>query len=88
MTFTEEQVAAIVVEVIRRLGLLDGRPKAAVGERSSSTAELLVTDKVVTIRSLEGRLSNVSQLIVGQRAVVTPAVRDELRTRKIELIRR
>jgi len=84
MTFTEEQVTAIVVEVIRRLGLLDG---VAVVERSSTTAELAVTDRVVTLRSLEGRLTNIAKLIVPPRAVVTPAVRDELKQRKIELVR-
>jgi hypothetical protein len=84
MRFTEEQVAAIVVEVIRRLGLLEG---VAAGESNSTTAELTVTDRVVTLRSLEGRLMSVSRLIVSAKAVVTPAVKDELRARRIELVR-
>ena len=84
MTFTEEQVTAIVVEVIRRLGLVNGQ-RVAVSERSSTTAELLITDKVITLQSLEGRLGNVTRLIVEPRAVVTPAAKDELNARKIEM---
>ena len=91
MTFTEEQVAAIVVEVIRRLGLLDTIPKrqrgVAVGERSSTTAELTLTDKVITTRTIENRLTGVHRLLVQPRAVVTPAVKDELKKHKIELVR-
>jgi hypothetical protein len=85
MTFSEEQVEWIVVEVIRRLGLLQGQPLSA-QERSSSAVELVVTEKVVTLRLLEGRLSNVAKLLVAPRAVVTPAVKDELRARNIELV--
>ena len=76
MTFTEEQVAAIVVEVIRRLRLLDSNQGVAVDERSSTTAELTLTDKLVTTRTIETRLSGVSRLLVNSRAVVTPAVKD------------
>jgi len=87
MTFTEEQVAAIVVEVIRRLGLLDGQRRVAVAERSSTTADLAMTDKVITLQLLEGQLNGVTRLLVHQQAVVTPAVKDELKQRQIELVR-
>ncbi len=87
MTFTQEQVETIVLEVIRRLGLLVGDAKVAVGERSSTTAELSLAEKVVTLRSIEGRLAGVQRLVVTRRAVVTPAVKDELKQRKIELVR-
>jgi len=90
MTFPEEQVAAIVVEVIRRLGLLDTNPTrqrgVAVGERSSTTVELALTDKVITTQTIEGRLTGVQRLLVQSRAVVTPAVIDELKKHKIELV--
>ena len=86
MTFSEEQVEWIVVEVIRRLGLLEGqRPTAVVG-RSSTQLEL--TEKVVTLRTLERRLAGVTQVVVSTKAVVTPAVKDELKARRIELVSR
>jgi hypothetical protein len=85
MTFTPEQVEAIVLEVIRRLGLLSGG--VAVAERSSTTADLTVKDKVVTMRQIEGRLAGVTRLVVARRAVVTPAVKDELKKHKVELVR-
>jgi hypothetical protein len=81
MTYTEEQVEWIVKEVIRRL-LTQG---VAGGERSSTTAELKIDAKVVTLRTIEGKLTGVRQLRVPARAVVTPAVKDELRTRNVEL---
>jgi hypothetical protein len=81
MTFTEEQVEWIVSEVIRRL-LSQG---VAVGEPGSSTVELTINDKVITLRTIEGKLNGVKQLRVPPRAVVTPAVKDELRMRNVEL---
>jgi len=84
MTFTEEQVERIVVEVLRRLGVAG---RVARDERSSSPGtELRITDRVVTMRSIEGRLNGVTQITVRRRAVITPAVRDELKQRKIELV--
>jgi hypothetical protein len=95
MTFTQEQVERIVVEVIRRLGLLDTNPTRerglvngmGVGERSSTTAELRLSDKVISLRLLDGKLIGVTRLVIPQRAIITPAVKDELKSRKIELVR-
>ena len=87
MTFTEEQVEWIVRDVIRRLGLLEGQSDIA-KPGNSAMGELVVAERVVSMRSLEGRLANVARIVVSDRAVVTPAVRDELRSRKIELVRR
>jgi hypothetical protein len=87
MTFTEEQVAAIVVEVIRRLRLIENNQGVAVGERSSTTADLTLTEKLITARTIENRLTGISRLLVAKRAVVTPAVKDELKKHKIELVR-
>ena len=83
MTFTEEQIEWIVAEVIRRLP----PTWVAENERSSSpVGELSIADRVVTMRSIEGRLNGITSLVVNRRAVITPAVRDELKQRKIELI--
>jgi hypothetical protein len=87
MTFTEEQVAAIVVEVVRRLRLLESNQGVPLFERSSVAAELAITEKLVTTRTIENRLTGVTRVVVPKRAVVTPAVKDELKTRQIELIR-
>ena len=83
--FDPKFVERVVEEVIRRLvnqGLvLDGAT-------TSGAAELAVSDKVVTLSTLDGRLAGVNQLVVSGRAIVTPAVKDELNDRSIELIRR
>ena len=87
MTLSEEQIEWIVVEVLRRLGVVSGR--VAGDERSSSpVGDLSIQERVVTLRSIEGRMANVKRIVVQARAVVTPAVKDELKQRKIELIAR
>lgn len=46
-----------------------------------------MTSRVVTLAELDGRLANgVRRVVVSQRAVVTPSVRDELRRRNVELV--
>ena len=87
MTFSEEQIEWIVVEVIRRLGLLEGQRKAA-NPTGSSIAELVIAEKVVTMRTIEKRLAGVTQVVVSTKAVVTPAVKDELKARNIGLVGR
>ena len=84
MTFTPEQVETIVLEVIRRLGLLDTNPKR---ERGNGSSDLTLTEKVITMRLVEKRLIGVTRLVVARRAVVTPAVKDELKKYKVELVR-
>jgi hypothetical protein len=79
MTFSQEQIEWIVAEVLRRLG-------AARGESDSvSQSELRIAERVVTMRSIENRLAGVTRVVVEPRAVVTPAVKDELKARKVEL---
>jgi len=91
MMYSEEQVEWIVAEVIRRLGVAVDREvnhSRATGDEHSSSpvGELKITERVVTLRSIDGRLSGVKRLVVQRGAVVTPAVKDELRKRKIELV--
>jgi hypothetical protein len=83
MMLTEEQVEWIVAEVLRRLGVAEstnGRPAM------TNSAELRLTDKVVTMRMVEKRLADIKRVVVQARAVVTPAVKDELKAKKIELV--
>jgi hypothetical protein len=79
MTLNEEQVEWIVAEVMRRVGVAS----IAAGDGG---AELVLKERVVTMRLIDGRLAGVSRLVVPTRAVVTPAVKDELKHRKIELV--
>lgn len=83
MTLTEEQVQWIVAEVLRRLSVAEAPGgTSAIGNGS----ELRIADKVVTMRVVETRLCGVKRIVVQPRAVVTPAVRDELKAKKIELV--
>ena len=82
--FDPEFIERIVQEVIRRL-LKQG---PAGGATAGGETELAVSDKVVTLATLDGRLTGVKRLVVGGRSIVTPAVKDELKGRSIELIRR
>ncbi|HUG67443.1 MAG TPA: hypothetical protein VMM76_06810 [Pirellulaceae bacterium] len=83
--FDPEFVERIVQEVIRRLVrqgfVLEGTAR-------SDETELTVSDKVVTLATVDGRLVGVKRLVVRGRSIVTPAVKDELNDRSIELIRR
>lgn len=79
MTATPEQLEWIVQEVIRRLRDGGGNPPAG--------GELRLSDRVVTLAALKDRLANVQRVVVPAKAVVTPAVQDELKARQIELVR-
>ncbi|MBA4019250.1 MAG: hypothetical protein C0483_18960 [Pirellula sp.] len=64
--------------------LLPSREKPAEG-RTRGVLEL--TNRVIALGDIDGRLTEINQLIVDPKAVVTPAVRDILRQRKILLVR-
>jgi hypothetical protein len=57
-------------------------PPPSVG-RSTSVGALQLTERVVTLGTLKGRLDGISKVIVGDRAIITPAVKDELKQRGI-----
>ena len=83
--FDPDFIERIVQEVIRRL------IEQGIAVRLAATndeTELAVSDRVVTLATLGGRLAGVKRLVVGGRSIVTPAVKDELNDRSIELIRR
>jgi hypothetical protein len=56
-------------------------PRAAAGD-----GELVVSSRVVALAELKDRLAGVRKLVVPPHAIVTPAVRDELRRRNIALV--
>ena len=79
-------IEQIVQEVMRRL--LD-RGVAVVDAAVSTehATKLEIEDRLVTLATLQDRLDGVGELAVARRAVVTPAVIDELNNRGITLMR-
>ncbi len=95
MTLTEEQIDWIVAEVIRRLGVAAkqaangmavGRAANHGSAESPTNTDLKLTERLITLRTIEKQLSGVKRVVLQPRSVVTPAVKDELRARKIELV--
>lgn len=85
--FDSDLVEFIVREVIRRLKA-DGQFMPSVSAQPAVTArELHLTDRVITLVSLQGRLDGVTEVTTARNAVITPAVRDELASRRIVLTR-
>lgn len=86
---TQTELDQIIAEVVRRLsaaaagGTLDQASRQARGQ----VGTLAIDDRVVTLNSVDGRLDGLRRLIVQRRAIVTPALRDELNKRGIELDR-
>ena len=74
MTEPSIDIDRVVREVLAEL---DFAPPGDTG------GELVVSARVVTLSQLEGRLENIRRLVVPPRAVITPAVRDELIRRKV-----
>jgi hypothetical protein len=72
-------------------GATAGLPSSAVGARpdkpsaAAQPGQLTVSGRVVTLSALDGRLAGVHQVVVSPQAIVTPAVRDELRRRNVAL---
>ena len=83
--FDPEFIERIVQEVIRRLA---ERGLIVRGATGIDETEFALSDKVVTLASLDGLSACVKRVVVGNRSIVTPSVRDELNDRSIELIRR
>ncbi len=77
----------IVEEVIRRLLDRGVDVGDAVGS-AETTTKLEIEYKLVTLATLRDRLDGVGEVLVARRAVVTPAVIDELNDRGIRLMRK
>ncbi|MEZ6069336.1 MAG: hypothetical protein R3C10_03485 [Pirellulales bacterium] len=61
--------------------------KKTVADTSAASNCLTIDARVVSLVDVNGRLAGVEQLTVRPSAIVTPAVRDELRDRDIRLVR-
>ena len=76
-----EDIERIVQEVIRRL-------LSAGVQVQSPKVSLELNERLITTAKLHGKLANIDELVVPSHAVVTPLVRDELRDKKVELVRK
>jgi hypothetical protein len=88
--YDPELVEYVVREVIRRLTVV-GQPvahAAPIPATDSAQRDLALTERLVTVGTLQGRLQGVAEVSIGRRSVITPAARDELANRKIALKRR
>jgi len=84
MNLTPADIDRIVAEVVRHLrALVATSSTPAPSQKTEATTSLNLNDKVITLASIKGKLEGVTIVIVPERAIVTPAVRDELRDRKI-----
>lgn len=84
MRLDPDQLEWIVREVVRRL---QQSATAAATAGPPAGAVCTIEARVVATAQLEGKLDGVSKVCVDQRAVVTPAARDLLKERNIELLR-
>jgi hypothetical protein len=88
MTLPEGEIERIVRQVLARL---TAAPQAAVNGHTpaeASATTLVLDARVVTLAELKGRLEKQQSVTVLTSAIVTPAVRDYLRERKVSLVRR
>lgn len=86
MNLTEHDIQRIVAEVVRRLTALPGG-EAPTSNGANDNSTVRIDDKLITLAALKGRLQNGQTLSVPPGALVTPAVRDELKQRSVRLIR-
>ncbi len=96
-TASTEEIERIVREVMAQLGVASksaaAPPLAAPADASLAVSptvrdgEVFVDCRVVTLESIAGRLQGAKQLMVPPGALVTPAVRDELRRKGVALVR-
>ncbi len=72
------------------LGLTENHaPEASsVASEPVDAGQLQLDDRVITLESLKGRLNSVTALVVHPKAVVTPAVKDEVRRLGIKIVRK
>lgn len=83
MNLTAADIDRIVAEVVCRLRAIMATSSTPVATVRDTASSLNLTDKVITLATIKGRLEGITTVIVSERAIVTHAVRDELRDKKI-----
>jgi hypothetical protein len=93
MADTSIDIERVVQEVLRELKLQAAPPAPAAPAseatpvaQPASDGQVTLSERLVTMSVLEGRLAGLRKLVVGPRSVVTPAVRDELARRNVQLL--
>ncbi|MBI1246450.1 hypothetical protein GC197_01240 [bacterium] len=82
-----ERIVRLVVQRLRQAGATT-QPASTTQPSTANVGELRLDVKLVTIDSLKDKLNDsITRLCVPAKAVVTPAVKDELKQRGIELRR-
>lgn len=61
-------------------------PSVAKASAPQQPTTLTFSDRLVTLAALEGKLNGVQQLVVARKAIVTPAVKDDLKRRGIAIV--
>ena len=95
MRLDPDQLEWIVREVVRRLRIQNETLRSPLlggegpGERGEAPrdAHITLTQNLITTATLEHKLGGVTRISVPRKAVVTPAARDLLKERNIELTR-
>jgi hypothetical protein len=90
---TAAEIERIVRQVLAELRAAEVGPERQRAEADSGATQsdevqkqgCVITERVVTLATLDGRLNGASVLTVPRGAVITPAVRDELKSRSIRL---
>ncbi len=81
------EIEQIIRQVLERLSAA-GDLVAGIDQITAPMAsELVIEERVVTLAQVDGKLQGKQRVRVPSRAVVTPAVSDLLRSKKIELVR-
>lgn len=81
-----EQIIRVVMQRLAAAGdLMSG--VGAIADTQEIDSELVLRDRVITLATLNGKLVGKKKVRVHPRAIITPAVTDELRRYKVELIR-
>lgn len=98
MNFQAADIETIVRVVLQRLRSMNAVPERPITAETlaaktnatppaSTSSTLVLNDRLISLESLRGQLSDVTTLKVNKQAVVTPAVLDELRDKGIGLER-
>ena len=89
MAVVAEEIERLVREAIAggatNAEQIVGKVLAKVQATNASQGVLTISARVVTLAELEGRLEGIRQLVVPAQAVITPAARDLLRQRQIDI---
>jgi hypothetical protein len=90
MNLTATQIEDIVRVVVERLRAGVAAPQVQITQAivaEATVGEVHLSDRVITLESLQDQLSGTKSIVVHPKAVLTPAVKDFLRQQSIRVIR-